>query len=47
MTHAFAGLSNLFGTTPPSLIELGLMVGVAAALTVLIHSIVPHWTGED
>lgn len=47
MTYAFAGLSDLFGTMPPSLIELGVMVSMAAALTVFIHWNIPHWTGED
>ena len=47
MNDVFTGPWGLFSTTPQELVEIGVMIGVSIALTILIHWRTPFSAGED
>ncbi len=47
MTNVLTGPWGLFTAAPQELIEIGVLIGVAVALTVMIYWNIPRWSGED
>lgn len=47
MNEVFTGPWGLFNATPQELVEIGVMIGVSIALTILIHWRMPFSAGED
>lgn len=47
MNDVFTAPWGLFSATPQELVELGVMIGVSIALTILIHWRTPFSEGGD